>query len=546
MAPGWMTGPVVSGILAIGIVAVAEESASTLDYIDSLPEPALMDGVGNSHLEISTDNKHAQRYFDQGVSLLHDFWWFEAFRSFQQAARLDPATPMPYWGIYMAARSMPNLSEEERDSQQQLVADKITELRDNASAREQYYLDAVMHLHEKEGDEADAAYRAELEALLNEYPEEIEARLFLWRALDGGLDTDGRPRDDQIYGQLLLESELEKQFPERALDAAKRLAGLAPNAGHIVHMPGHIHFRMGNYDAAHDQFELADQADARYMRKYGVDAVFTWNYLHNISFLIANLAEAGRFAEASVHADAFASAAEKSDFKNYAGYSMVSRRASLEPFLLTLRSGDFVEAAAVLRESPAFRGENAVEFAMRRASYQAYADGMAALQEDDIESAEAMSDHLDALLWRADRDEFQLRGLNVLNIFSLELRAMVEHGKGDSEKAIGLLGRASEQEAELRYREPPPYVRPISESLAAIYLADQEWEKARDAYRGLLERRKKSGYGLFGIARSYELEGNAAEARTAYQRFLDAWANADDDQPQVRHARNWLSANTTP
>ena len=561
MVQRWMAGLVISGTLAISAVVVAEEFASTLDYIDSLPEPVLMEGVGNSHLEISTDNKKAQRYFDQGVSLLHDFWWFEAIRSFQQAARLDPETPMPYWGIYMAANSMANLSEEERDSQLQLAADKIAELHDNATARERYYLDAVMHLHEKEEDEGEAAYRAELEALLNEYPQEIEARLFLWLSLDGGFDTDGRPRDDQIYGQLLLESELEKhpdhqgllhywihnqesgRHPETALGAAQRLARLAPNAGHIVHMPGHIHFRMGNYDAAHEQFEFADQADARYMRKYGVDPVFTWNYLHNISFLIANLAEAGRFDEAREYAHAFASTAEESDFKNYVGYSMVSGRASLEPFLLTLRSGDFVEAAAVLRASPEFRGENAEEFAVRRAAYQAYADGMAALQQDEIEPAQAMSDRLDALLWRADRDELRIGGLTVLKILSLELQAMVEHTRGNSDRAIELLERASEQEAELRYREPPPIVRPTAESLAAVYLANDEWEKARDAYRGMLEMRNKSGYGLFGIARSYELEGNAAEARTAYRQFLDAWASADEDRPRVRHARDWLSAN---
>ena len=261
--------------------------------------------------------------------------------------------------------------------------------------------------------------------------------------------------------------------------------------------------------------------------------------------MIANLAEAGRFAEAREHAHAFASTANESDFKDYAGYSMVSRRASLEPFLLTLRSGNFVKAAAALRESPEFSGEDAEEFAARRAAYQAYADGMAALQQDDIETADAMSDRLDALLWRADRDELSIGNLTVLKILSLELRAMVEHANGDSDKAISLLEQASEQEAKLRYREPPPSVRPTAESLAAVYLADQEWEKARDAYRSVLEMRNNSGYGLYGIARSYELEGNVAEALTAYRHFLDAWTSADDDRPRVRHARGWLSANAS-
>lgn len=547
-------------LIAVCRVASAEESASTLAYIESLPAPALMDGVGNSRLEISTDKKKAQRYFDQGVSLLHDFWWFEAYRSFRHAAELDPDAAMPWWGRYLAARNMANLPDGEREAELQLAVDRIGELRENASTREQYYLDSITASHGKDGDEGDAAYRAELEALLIAYPDEVEAKLFLWLALDGGFDADGRPRDGQVYGQLLLETELAKhpdhqgllhywihnqesgEHPETALGAAERLASLAPNAGHIVHMPGHIHFRMGNYDAAHTQFALADDADARYMRKYGVDPVFTWNYLHNISFLIANLAEAGRFAEAREYAQAFSGMAEESEYKDYEGYSMVSERAELEPFLLELRSGNFAAAAEALRAAPAYPDADSAG-AARRAAYQAYVDGMAAIQAGDLDAAEQAADRLDALLWRADRDEARLRGLSVLTICSLELQAMVEHGKGRTDRAIELLGRAVEKEAELRYREPPPVVRPVAESLADIYLADGEWDKAREAYSQLLARRPNSGYALFGVARSFELEGDNAEARSAYRRFLDAWASADAEAPRRQHAEAWLAAN---
>lgn len=547
-------------LLVFGRLACAEDSASTLAYIESLPAPALMDGVGNSRLEISTDKKKAQHYFNQGVSLLHDFWWFEAYRSFRHASELDPDAAMPWWGRYLAARNMANLPDAERKAELQLAVDRIGELRDNASTREQYYLDSITASHGKDGDEGDAAYRAELEALLVAYPDEVEAKLFLWLALDGGFDADGRPRDGQVYGQLLLETELAKhpdhqgllhywihnqesgKHPESALGAAERLASLAPNAGHIVHMPGHIHFRMGNYDAAHEQFALADDADARYMHKYGIDPIFTWNYLHNISFLVANLAEAGRFDEAREYARSFRGMANDSEYKNYEGYSMVSGRAELEPFLLELRSGNFALAAETLRSAPAQAGSDPDQV-LRRAAYQAYADGMAAIQAGDPEVAGQAGDRLDALLWRAERDDVRLRGLKVMTIYSLELQAMVEHGNGDTDKAIELLGRALEKEAELRYSEPPPVVRPVAESLADIYLTDGDWEKAREAYSQVLGGRPNSGYALFGIARSFDLEGDADEARSAYRRFLDAWASADADAPRKQHAEAWLTAN---
>ena len=559
MAHKWIMAAA-CGWLAAGSLFAAEETASTLDYIDSLPKPALMDGVGNSHLEITTDSDKAQRYFDQGVSLLHDFWWFEAYRSFRHAAQLDPDAAMPWWGRYLAARNMANLPEAEREAELQLAIDRIGELRDKASTREQYYLDSVTASHGKDGDEGDAAYRAELEALLVAYPDEIEAKLFLWLALDGGFDADGRPRDGQVYGQLLLETELARhpdhqgllhywihnqesgEHPETALGAAERLASLAPNAGHIVHMPGHIHFRMGNYDAAHEQFALADDADERYMQKYGIDPVFTWNYLHNISFLIANLAEAGRFAEARGYAQAFNGMAAHSEYKDYEGYAMVSGRAELEPFLVELRSGNFAAAAEALRGAPVHAGADS-DAALRRAAYQAYADGMASVQAGDAEQARRAADRLDALLWRADRDELSLRGRSLMTIYSLELQALVEHGEGKTEHAVELLGRAVDKEVELRYREPPPVVRPVAESLADVYLADGEWDKAREAYSRLLDSRPNSGYALFGIARSLELEGDIDKTRSAYRRFLDAWASADTDAPRKQHAEAWLAAN---
>src|SRR5277367_2784779 len=63
----------------------------------------LMTGQGDIHFAITTKSKDAQKFFDQGVAQLHSFWAFEAERSFRQAAELDPAAPMPQWGIAMVA-----------------------------------------------------------------------------------------------------------------------------------------------------------------------------------------------------------------------------------------------------------------------------------------------------------------------------------------------------------------------------------------------------------------------------------------------------------
>jgi len=75
-------------------------NVSTLS-LDTLFKPILREGLGDSHLSISTRNQEAQQWFDQGINLLHDFWHIEAYRAFRQVIRLDSTCAMGYWGVAM-------------------------------------------------------------------------------------------------------------------------------------------------------------------------------------------------------------------------------------------------------------------------------------------------------------------------------------------------------------------------------------------------------------------------------------------------------------
>jgi hypothetical protein len=63
----------------------------------------LYDGLGSYSRKVTTQNSKAQRYFDQGLALLHGFNHRGAIRSFQEAARLDPQCSMAHWGVALAA-----------------------------------------------------------------------------------------------------------------------------------------------------------------------------------------------------------------------------------------------------------------------------------------------------------------------------------------------------------------------------------------------------------------------------------------------------------
>ncbi|MFN9347083.1 MAG: alkyl hydroperoxide reductase, partial [Planctomycetota bacterium] len=70
----------------------------------------LMQGMGNVHWKVSTESPMAQRFFDQGISQLHGFWYFEAERSFRQAASIDPDRAIFYWGMARANTENPERS----------------------------------------------------------------------------------------------------------------------------------------------------------------------------------------------------------------------------------------------------------------------------------------------------------------------------------------------------------------------------------------------------------------------------------------------------
>ena len=81
---------------------------------------ALMPGLGRLHHPIATRSADAQRYFDQGLTLVYAFNHAEARRSFERAAQLDPQLAMAWWGIALAVG--PNYNETDVDAERTKAA----------------------------------------------------------------------------------------------------------------------------------------------------------------------------------------------------------------------------------------------------------------------------------------------------------------------------------------------------------------------------------------------------------------------------------------
>jgi tetratricopeptide (TPR) repeat protein len=479
--------------------------------LDALPPPPLMSGVGNSHLPITTTSELAQQYFDQGVSLLHDFWEFEAYRAFRHAATLDPASPMPYWGMYVAAGGLKRPGAGGPSFRENAALKQARALRANASEREQYYIRAIEHLAENEGE---AAYRRELEALLNKYPDETEAALFLALSLLSGFDADGNPNDGQMYAEALLTRLLAThpdhqgllhywihaqepgERPGNALDAARRLADLAPDAGHIVHMPGHIYFIMGDYPNARAQFERAVEVGRRYMREQDITVLDTWNYIHNLNFLVASVAEEGRYDDGLRWATSLPAFSLDASDRDLFGLDNYYLQGLTMPARVEARFGNWSAAAERVAAMPADAEPWGASLLTIRTALLAYTRGRAAVAAGDLEAARSESERLDAALWRAAQSDISLSGFRQmpLQVAALDLAGVIAAAAGDVDAGIKMLEEAAEIEAGIRYHEPPIVFYPALQSLGDVNLAAGRGEAAREAYEALLKMRPNSAH----------------------------------------------------
>lgn len=530
-----------------------------------MPAPPLVEGYGNSAFTITTSSPQAQAYFNQGLQLLHCFWEFEAYRAFKEAARLDPKAAMPHWGIAMALDGDVTMKEPHKAA----VA-KANELAASASEHEQFYIRAMSkRMAEGDWDKKMKEYRSELEALLDRFPADQDARSFLAISF-GGYDEAQRPREGTMYAQALLKQILADQpthaaahhywihllesspHPQDALDSAAALGKLAPRSGHMVHMPGHIYYRTGDYERSYESFAAAARVDEAYMKDQGVTTAETWNYIHNLSYLVAACAESGRYREGLEWA---AKLKGTQDGRSGAGKFYFALNPGSTLPRLHIRFAQWQAAANAPIEFGADEGRVTITARAYRSALEAYTKGMVAVSSGRLQQAEREADAFDAALWRltpqsmpkpADDDK-QTEGESpewlskILAVASLDLRGSIASARNRVDEAERLLSLAVRKEKELGYGEPPVLSRPATESLGYARLRAKQWDKAREAFEASLVARPNNGHALFGIAQSYALAGDVAAATRAHREFLAAWSHADQSLPQVVTAKQWVA-----
>ena len=582
-------------VMALNAACASAQSMAGMNMADmqpvpppeQLPAPIKMTGIGNSHIAIKA-TPEAQAWFDQGLSLLHDFWDYESAKAFEQSIRVDANCAMCWWGL---AQALNMRGDEAVKPYAEHALNEAERLKSHASGTDKLYIEAANadQAHSVRGKSpAIPIFRK----LVKKSPHDIEARIFLAEAVGDGYDENGEPKSGQKERISILEGVLRESpndsaanhywihamepsnHPERAIPSSALLASLAPASGHMVHMPGHIYYRVGDYAQAEHWFAASTTADETYLREQHVSVDDDWNYVHNMMYAIADLMEQGKLAEANALSDHLAAARGQLSATLYI-WSARDQMARISRRLpVALRTADWNSVLTLVSQANLAETDKTAHLRFLAEALTDYATGMKALDNNDAVAAQAASDRLDAGLWRAKRvaednidpaklaDDMAKKAaaakstqpavpispdamsgplLEALNVASLELHAGVLIAQGKLDRGKKEFAGAIDAEKKLGYHEPPFYIRPVGENEALALIRIRDYAGAKAAYEDALKERPNSGFPLYGLALVREISGDAAGAREGYAAFLKAWPSADSSLPEIEHAHKFVA-----
>jgi tetratricopeptide (TPR) repeat protein len=528
----------------------------------------LLPGMGDTDMAVTTKSDEARKFFNQGVSQLHNFWAIEAERSFLQAATLDPDMAMAYWGIAMSAagdhRPAFQLRRDTNDGGRAKAAagtkpeaiartvngaaidgqirareamQKAMSLRDKVTPRERLYIEAQWARRDPESHNRDRDYISGMRKVVAAHPDDLEAKSILGLALLDGFDSVTKePRTNTMEGIALLEEIVKKddkhfgghhyiihgyegsKMPEKAWYACQRYPELVTNVPHALHMPGHIYAQSDRVADAVAAFTAAAENELTYLNG---DVLYpNGHHGHNVHFLIHALNLDGRYRESMLQARSLLSFKETPRERTGANQRVTWRQgyyAMVKTLVRFERWDDILDGRTI----PSYdKPEQLV--------WRHWAMGLAHSAKGNATEAKASLDALNAALKAVNATS------EPLQIAALELEATIITRGGDRAAGYAIFRKAADKEAALIYTEPPSYPRPVVEGWAIVALALGDAATAETAYAEALAREPGSGRASFGRAAALDLLGKSDDARRAREAAAKAWQRADRDLPQLK------------
>lgn len=545
--PSAACGPQAKGkprLLETLVLAQAETRPFPQQPMKAAPgTPPLYDSLGTLSLKAGTENAMAQAYFDQGLRWAFAFNHAEAQRAFQAAQKLDPAFALAWWGEAFVLG--PNINAPmlpEAVAPAWAALQKAVELAPNAPAKDQALIAALQTRYSAHPDTdravLDAAFADAMKTVTAQFPDDDTLAVLSAEAL---MDTqpwdyweaDGatpKGRAAEIFSTL--ESVLARHpehpgaihlyihaveasaTPERALPHAQRLAALMPGAGHIVHMPAHIYYRLGLFKESLAVNKRAMAADEAYFATSPSDPLYRSAYYpHNIHFVLVSAQMGGDGATAIAAAAKLDAALDEDTVAQF-------------PLLEPIKAAPYLahaifsppDAVLALKAPPK---ERVLVSALAH-----YSRALAFASSQKPQDAQREIDAIAALESGADFSSYAawyVPGREIVQTARFVASARLADAQGDLATAAAAYEAAIAVEDALSYMEPPYWYYPIRQSLGSVYLRQGKLDDAERTLRQSLLRVRGNGWALAGLAEVYMRKGDAAAQASTRQAFERAW-----------------------
>ncbi len=525
-------------------VPPAEIKAATPAPAFADSEPPLWEGLGPLTYKIATANAEAQAYFDQGLRLAYAFNHDEAQRAFRKAQKVDPNCAMCFWGEALVLGPNINLPmQDDAIAPALAAAEQARALSANASPREQALIAALATRYaadpKAERAKLDAAYAGAMADVAAKFPDDNDiAALYAEAVMDlspwnywqpGGAEPNPQsapilPTLERVLAKdpnhagaihLYIHAVEASDRPQRAEPYADRLRGAMPGAGHLVHMPSHIYYRVGRYLDALADNKTAAAVDEKYLAETNAPmGVYRLGYYpHNVHFVLAAAQMAGDGPTVIAAAEKLRGLIPQDIARGIA----IAHPVTAAPY--------FAHAQFSPLESILALPDPGDAIAYAKGIWR-YARGIAYVAQRNFDAAAAEANAIAALAREADFSLLKASGVpgqEVMNLAQSVIQGRIAQAQGNFTAAIDHFQQAAAIQDRLPYMEPPYWYYPVRQTLAAVLLQAGRLQDAEDQFMRALKRAPANGWSYYGLSQVYKARGDASAAGQAEAELAKTW-----------------------
>ena len=501
--------------------------------------------LGKVNFPISCDPS-IQPQFNTAVAMLHSFWYEKASDTFAAVAQNDPHCGMAYWGIAMTHYHPIWEAPGPADLKAGVSAMEQAKTAGAKTQRERDYIAAIGTFY-KDNDRLDhrtraLAYEKAMEQLQARFPDDSEAAVFYALAL---LST-APPSDKTYVNQRKAGAILEKIFveqpehpgvahyiihaydypplAERALEAARRYAKIAPDSPHALHMPSHIFTRLGLWQESIDS-NLASAASAKKSNAPG-------NELHAKDYLIYAYLQGAQDREAKKALEA--PPPGRSDDPQYINWVYAM---GASPARYAVERHRWAEAAALPVPANTFPRER---YSWTEATLH-FARALGASHTGDVEAAQKEVQQLASIreILTQENNKYWADQVDIQREIAT---AWITLAEGKREQALQQMRSAADHEDSTdKHNVTPGVILPARELLGEMLLELNQPAEALVAFEATLRTAPNRFNALSGAAHAAKLSRDTERAKSYSAKLLAICDHADEDRPELQDARSLLA-----